>query len=70
MHSTESKKRYQASKVREILEKGGDLTQRQIDMVIVAIMSMPAPAADSVIKDIKDDPANIMKIIKMPAKRY
>lgn len=70
MHSTESKKRYQASKVREILEKGGDLTQRQIDMVIVAIMSMPAPAADSVIKDIKDDPANIMKIIRMPAKRY
>jgi hypothetical protein len=70
MHSTESKKRYQASKVREILEKGGDLTQRQIDMVIVAIMSMPAPAADSVIKDIKDDPANIMKIIKVPAKRY
>ena len=70
MHSTESKKRYQASKVREILEKGGDLTQRQIDMVIVAIMSMPAPAADSVIKDIKADPANILKIIKMPAKRY
>lgn len=70
MHSTESKKRYQASKVREILEKGGDLTQRQIDMVIVAIMSMPAPAADSVIKDIKDDPANIMKIIRMPTKRY
>lgn len=63
-------KRSQAKKIRVSLSKLDQLTPRQIDMFVTAVMSMPEPAIKNVIAQLEKDPAGILKDIRVPVRRY
>lgn len=63
-------KRSQAKKIRVSLSKLDELTPRQIDMIVTAVMSMPDSAIEKVVSQIEKNPAGILKDIRMPLRRY
>lgn len=67
--NNKSRKMKQARRAKALLEKTEKLTPRQVDMVLIAIGSMPDPIADAVIDEMEKDPASIMKSIRIPARR-
>lgn len=62
-------RRNQAERMKRILEKAGDLTSRQIDMTVIAALSLPAAVMDEIIVQIEKDPKSILKDIKIPGRR-
>ena len=47
-----------------------ELTPRQIDMIVTAVMSMPDSAIEKVVSQIEKNPAGILKDIRVPLRRY
>lgn len=70
MHNENSMKRALTVRAKKILEKTGYLTARQIDMAIVAILSLPYSLASDMIDRIEQDPTIVTKEIQIPGKRY
>ncbi len=67
--SKRTEKIRRADKAREILSEVKELTTRQIDMVVLAITSMPDDAAESMLARIEKNPESIMEDLRIPAKR-
>lgn len=70
MHNENSMKRALTARAKKILEKTGYLTARQIDMAIVAMLSLPYSLASDMIDRIEQDPTIVTKEIQIPGKRY
>ena len=67
--SKRTEKIRRADKAREILSEVKELTTRQIDMVVLAITSMPDDVAESMLARIEKNPESIMADLRIPAKR-
>lgn len=65
MSKFETKKK--AMQARRALERTGELTQKQVDMVVTAILAMPESVAAGFIKKLEQNPAGAIKEIRMPA---
>ena len=65
-------KRAQVRRAKKALDKIDELTERQKDMVLVAMMSVAVPYSlvEQTIDRIENDPAGFMKEIRIPVKRY
>ena len=70
MHNEDSMKRAQIAYIKKELGKVEDLTARQVDMIAVALLSMPRAIIDEIIEQIKVNPSQFMKEIRIPGKRY
>lgn len=66
MHN--SIKRRQIDKLKTALDKAGDLTPRQIDMVATAAMSMPDAAVQDLVGKVERDPKSILNEVKIPGR--
>ena len=56
----------QADRIKELLNKTDGLTDRQVDMVATAIMSMSDSAISSTVTQLEENPLSIMNEIVIP----
>lgn len=70
MRNKVNTKRLQAARAKALLGKVDDLSEKQVGMVVTAIMSMPAPEAAATLEEMEKEPASIMKRVRIPATRY
>ena len=65
-------KRAQVRRAKKALDKIDELTERQKDMILVAMMSVSVPysLAEQTIDRMENDPTGFMKEIRIPVKRY
>ena len=65
----DSKKRAQINRAKKALEKTGELTPRQVDMAITAMLSLPYSVIENINNEMEKDPSAILKEIQIPARR-
>ena len=65
-------KRAQILRAKKALDKIDELTPRQKDMVVIALVSpsIPYSVTEQIIDRIENDPSAFMKEISIPVKRY
>ena len=70
MRNKSNIKRLQAAKAKALLRKVEGMTEKQKDMVVTAIMSMPFAVADATLEAMEKDPGSIVKDIRIPVARH
>lgn len=64
MASQKSRKKVWAEKIKSLLDATEELSQRQVDMVVAAAMTMTDAAIETIIAQLEADPEGILKDIK------